>query len=302
MEFNTLVYLCKMGFKNMSRNRVYLGASVMTMSICIFLFGICFLAMSNGERMLKSVEDGMAVLVFFDEDITQKQIEEIGTKIRQRPEVTQTKYISGAQAWDTFQSKVFEEPLSLSEAEGQQNPLANSDNYQVQIRGIQYQKDFVSYVKTLEGVRKVTHSEAAAEVLTRLNKVIRAISMLSMGILALISILLINNTLAVSMEARKEKIKLMLLMGAQNAFVKVPYIMEGLVIGILGAGIPLLILLPTYWWGADQITAQLQLVQRGIQLLPVGAVFPQLSILAVLLSVGAGFISSLLTIHHHLKR
>lgn len=302
MEFNTFAYLCRMGFKNMRRNRVYLAASVITMSICIFLFGIFFLAMANVENMLKTAENEMAVLVFFDEDISQKQIEEIGNQIRQRQEVIKTTYVSADEAWESFQNKVIDGQNQEAEVEEtEQNPLAHSDNYQVYIRGIEHQKAFVDYIKTVDGVRKATHSEAAVEVLTIINKVISAATMLCMVILVLISVFLINNTLAVGMEARKEKIKVMLLMGAKNSFVKVPYIVEGLVIGILGSGIPLFFLLLTYRWGIERITGKLDILKKGVQFLPAGAVFPQLAIIAVLLGISVGFFGSLITIRRHLK-
>ncbi|WP_394925070.1 cell division protein FtsX [uncultured Robinsoniella sp.] len=301
MEFSTLSYLIKMGLKNIRRNKVYMIGSVVTMSICIFLFGIFFISMSNVESILKTAEDEMSILVFFQEGIEKNKIEEIGKQIRQQANVIETNYVSADAAWEEFQKKIFEDDETVADDYKDTNPLAQSDHYMVRISGIENQTGFVTYVKGLEGVRKVTHSETTVRLLSTANRVLAMLTAGCMLLLVLISLFLVNNTLAVGMESRKDKIKVMQLMGAKPSFIKVPFIVEGLFIGIFGTGIPLFVLFIVYEWVMENVNLTLGIFQKGIPFLSASSIFPVLTVIAGILGIGTGLFGSLFTIKRHLK-
>lgn len=301
MEFSTLSYLIKMGLKNIRRNKVYMIGSVVTMSICIFLFGIFFISLSNVESILKTAEDEMSILVFFQEGIEKNKIEEIGQQIRQQANVIETNYVSADAAWEEFQKKIFEDDETVADDYKDTNPLAESDHYMVRISGIENQTGFVTYVKGLEGVRKVTHSETTVRLLSTANRVLTMLTAGCMLLLVLISLFLVNNTLAVGMESRKDKIKVMQLMGAKPSFIKVPFIVEGLFIGIFGTGIPLFVLFIVYEWVMENVNLTLGIFQKGIPFLSASSIFPVLTVIAGILGIGTGLFGSLFTIKRHLK-
>lgn len=301
MEFSTLSYLIKMGLKNIRRNKVYMIGSVVTMSICIFLFGIFFISLSNVESILKTAEDEMSILVFFQEGIEKNKIEEIGKQIRQQENVIETNYVSADAAWEEFQNKIFEDDETVADDYKDTNPLAQSDHYKVRISGIENQTGFVTYVKGLEGVRKVTHSETTVRLLSTANRVLAMLTAGCMLLLVLISLFLVNNTLAVGMESRKDKIKVMQLMGAKPSFIKVPFIVEGLFIGIFGTGIPLFVLFIVYEWVMENVNLTLGIFQKGIPFLSASSIFPVLTVIAGILGIGTGLFGSLFTIKRHLK-
>lgn len=301
MEFSTLSYLIKMGLKNIRRNKVYMIGSVVTMSICIFLFGIFFISLSNVESILKTAEDEMSILVFFQEGIEKNKVEEIGQQIRQQENVIETNYVSADAAWEEFQNKIFEDDETVADDYKDTNPLAQSDHYKVRISGIENQTGFVTYVKGLEGVRKVTHSETTVRLLSTANRVLAMLTAGCMLLLVLISLFLVNNTLAVGMESRKDKIKVMQLMGAKPSFIKVPFIVEGLFIGIFGTGIPLFVLFIVYEWVMENVNLTLGIFQKGIPFLSASSIFPVLTVIAGILGIGTGLFGSLFTIKRHLK-
>lgn len=301
MEFSTLSYLIKMGLKNIRRNKVYMIGSVVTMSICIFLFGIFFISLSNVESILKTAEDEMSILVFFQEGIEKNKIEEIGQQIRQQENVIETNYVSADAAWEEFQNKIFEDDETVADDYKDTNPLAQSDHYKVRISGIENQTGFVTYIKGLEGVRKVTHSETTVRLLSTANRVLAMLTAGCMLLLVLISLFLVNNTLAVGMESRKDKIKVMQLMGAKPSFIKVPFIVEGLFIGIFGTGIPLFVLFIVYEWVMENVNLTLGIFQKGIPFLSASSIFPVLTVIAGILGIGTGLFGSLFTIKRHLK-
>ena len=154
MGIRTLLYLFRLGLKNLWHHRVYTAASVITMSACIFLFGLFYLAAANVDSMVKKTEQEVYVAVFFDEGILPERVEEIGNLIQSRPEVLRTVYVSADEAWSGFKEKYYENAEALDGIFETDNPLASSGNYQVYIDRIGSQEGFVEYVQSIEGVIK----------------------------------------------------------------------------------------------------------------------------------------------------
>ena len=179
----------KQGIKNIGRNKMFSLASIATMSACIFMFGLFFSIIINFQNIVKSAEEGVAITVLFDEGLEQSRIQEIGRLIKNRKEVSDIKYISGEEAWDDFKTKYFGESAELAEGFAD-NPLVNSDNYQVHMEDVEGQQALVEYVEGLEGVRKVNKSDTVAKTLSGANKLILYVSVAIIGILLAISIFL----------------------------------------------------------------------------------------------------------------
>lgn len=249
MGIRTLLYLFRLGLKNLWHHRVYTAASVITMSACIFLFGLFYLAAANVDSMVKKTEQEVYVAVFFDEGILPERVEEIGNLIQSRPEVLRTVYVSADEAWSGFKEKYYENAEALDGIFETDNPLASSGNYQVYIDRIGSQEGFVEYVQSIEGVRKTTHSADTVMALLKLRQGAARLIAGSAVLLVLISVLLIHNTLSVGIEAQKEKTRVMRLMGAREGFVKIPFMAEAVVMGAAGVVIPLILLMWLYRWG-----------------------------------------------------
>lgn len=249
MGIRTLLYLFRLGFRNLWRHRVYTAASVITMSACIFLFGLFYLAAANVDSAVKRTEQNVYVAVFFDEGIPPERVDEIGHLIQNRPEVLRTVYVSAEEAWSGFKEKYYDNAQVLDGIFEGDNPLAPSGNYQVYIDRIGSQEGFVEYVQSLEGVRKTTHSADTVMALMRLRQGAARLIAGSAVLLVLISVLLIHNTLSVGIEAQKEKTRVMRLMGAREGFVKIPFMAEAIVMGAAGVCIPLVLLFWLYRWG-----------------------------------------------------
>lgn len=288
MAFRTWLYLCRLGFKNLWHNKVYTAASVLTMAACIFLFGIFYIAVLNLDGVLQKTEEEVYVAVFFEETVAPERVEEIGGLIRKRPEVVRTVYTSADDAWEGFRNDYFKDGEVLDGIFDGDNLLAASNHYQVYIGGIEQQEGFVEYVKSLEGVRKVTHSADTVRALLRIKTVISRLIAGSAAILLLISILLIHNTLSVGIESQKGKTRVMRLMGAREEFISVPFLVEGLVMGLAGMCIPLFLLFAGYRWGLELVAAGLNLYGGAVSLLPPSEVFPKLTLASVFLGLATG--------------
>lgn len=276
MRARTCFYLLGLGIKNLWHHRVYSVASIITMSACIFLFGIFYLAAANVDSVVKKVERDVYVSVFFDGEVTPERVEEVGHLIQDRPEVLRTAYVSADEAWSGFKEDYYENSEALEGIFEGDNPLAASGNYQVFIDGAGQQEEFVNFAGGLEGVRKVTHSADTVRALQQIKATSSRLIIGSAVILVLISVLLIHNTLAVGIEAQKEKTKVMRLMGAREGFIKVPFLVEGIIMAVVGVCLPLGLLLAFYRWGMGLAAMGLGMYGNGAGLLSVAVVFPGL--------------------------
>ena len=320
MRISTVGYVGKQGVKSIWRNKMFSLASIATMSACIFLFGLFFSIVLNLQYIVKSAEEGVAITVFFDEDATDKQIKEIGKKLEARDEVSSVQYVSADDAWKSFQKDYFKDNESLADGFKNDTPLANSANYQVFMKTLksdnsdvtseitgdektlsETQKNLVSYAESLDGVRKVNRSDVVANTLTSVNKLVYYVSIVIIGILLAVSIFLISNTVTTGITVRREEIAIMKYIGAKDFVVRSPFVIEGLIIGLIGALIPLAVLYFAYGRVIGYIMDKFSILNNIIAFLPVQSVYKLLLPAGLLMGVGIGFLGSFFTVRKHLK-
>lgn len=290
----------KQGVKNIGRNKMFSLASIATMSACIFMFGLFFSIIINFQNIVKSAEEGVAITVFFDEGLEQARIDEIGEQLKDREEVLKVEYTSGEKAWEEFKTKYFGESAELAEGFAD-NPLVNSNNYQVYMKDVAGQKSLVKYAEGLEGVRQVNKSDTVAKTLSGANKLILYVSAAIIIILLAVSVFLISNTVTMGISIRREEIAIMKYIGAKDSFVRMPFIIEGLLIGLIGAVIPLGVLFFLYEKAIGYVLMKFEMLSNLLTFLPVTEVYRTLLPVGIALGIGIGFVGSFFTIRKHLK-
>ena len=301
MKISTCVYNVGQGMKNVWRNKMFSLASIATMSACIFLFGIFYSLGANFQSMVKTAEEGVAVTVFFDEGITDERIEEIGEEIGKRAEVASYNFVSADEAWETFQEEYFDGNEELAAGFADDNPLANSANYEIYLSDVSMQSTLVSFLEGLDGVRQVNQSEVAAETLTDINNAITIIFMGIIIILLAVSIFLISNTVHVGISVRKEEIAIMKLIGAKDAFVRQPFVVEGIFIGFVGSVIPIVLLYFMYGRVIAYVADEFNFLSSMVSFIPVDEIYKVLLPVSLILGIGIGWIGSRITLHKHLR-
>ena len=301
MRVSTIGYSMKQGVKNIGRNKMFSIASIATMAACIFLFGLFFSIVINFNYIVEKAEEGVAITVFFEEEATQEQKDAIGTALESADGVLEIKYVSAEEAWEKFQKDYFGDTPEAAEGFKNDNPLGNSDNYEVYMSEVEKQADVVSFAESLEGVRKVNKSDVVAKTLTSVNKLVSYVSIAIIGILLIVSIFLISNTVTMGVTVRREEIAIMKYIGAKDAFVRMPFVLEGVLIGLIGAVIPLVGLYFMYSKAIAYILEKFSLLNNIVDFLPVADVYQILLPVGLALGVGIGFIGSFFTIHKHLR-
>ena len=301
MRFNTIGYCFKQGFKNIWRNKLFSLASMATMAACIFMFGIFFCMVQNFQHFVREAEEGVAVTVLFDEGTTEDEILEIGQGLTKRDGVSEVVYVSADEAWKSYQEKYFEGNPEVAEAFVDDNPLANSSNLEIYMKDISKQDDLVTYIESLDKVRKVNRSDSVASMLTDFNRLVSYVSVAIIGLLLAVAIFLINNTVAIGISVRREEIGIMRLIGAKNSFIKAPFLIEGIVIGLVGAIFPLILLYFLYNKLITYVGTQFTGLSNVMDFLPASQLFQTLLPVGMALGVGIGFFGSIVTIQRHLK-
>ena len=283
---------------------MYSLASMATMAACIFMFGIFFCLVQNVNHIVKVAESGVAVTAFFDEGMTEMEIQEIGEKISTRREVTKMVYVSAEEAWEEYKNVYFSENPQLAEGFADDNPLANSAHYEIYVSDVELQDELVTYLESMKGeggIRKINQSEDIANMLSNFNVLVGYASVAIIGLLLAVSVFLISNTITIGISSRKEEIGIMKLIGATNTFTRTPFLIEGIVIGLVGAVVPMLVLFFGYKKLVAYLINEFNLLTGVLQFLPVTELFKTLVPVALILSVGIGFFGSFFTTRKHLR-
>ena len=283
---------------------MFSAASIATMTACIFLFGLFFSLLINFRYIVKNAEEGVAVTVLFDDGVDQATINSIGEQIKAYKGVTKVEYVSAEEAWDEWSKQYFGDTELESEmAEGfkNDNPLANSSSYSVYVDKIEHQDALVKYIEGLDGVREVNQLKGATQTLSSFNTLLTYISVAIILILLCVAVFLISNTVAIGIPIRKEEIGIMKLIGATNFFVRAPFLIEGMIIGLIGAIIPLVLLFVMYKKVIEYVLTKFSMLSSVVQFMSVTQVFEVLTPVALILGMGIGLFGSVITIRKHLR-
>ena len=309
MKISTLFYTIKQGFANIFRNKWYSLASIATISACLFLFGLFYCIVSNFQNILKTAEEGVSVTVFFHSDMdnceshvdgqipSEQRLEEIGQEIAKRAEVSEVQFQSADDAWATFGPDYFGEDY----AEGfPENPLAGEDTYEIFLSDVSMQDALVTWLQSIPEVRKVNYSEMTANTLNGLNLLIAYVSMGIIVILLAVSIFLISNTVAIGISVRSAEINIMKYIGATDFFVRAPFVLEGMLIGLIGAAVPLGLIYSLYNYALNYVINRFMVLSGFLNFLSVDEIFHFLIPVSLGVGVGIGFLGSIATVRKHL--
>lgn len=296
-----IFFLIGRGLRNIFKNPMTSFFSLLIMVTTIFLFCTSYATLINIRSVVRQAEDSVGITVFFDEGLSEAEIRRIGEGIGAREEVSRMVFTSAEDAWENFKQIYFKGNEDLADGFIDDNPLANSASYEVFLARLADQQDFVEYLESIEGVRKVNASNLLAEGLSNLGRIIEFVTMVVLVVLFIISVMLISNSVSVAIAMRKDEIHIMRYIGATNRFIRFPFILEGVILGLVGAAIPLAVV----WYFYDPVVHDLskRLMAFGtlLNFLKRGEVFKTLLPVALLLSIGIGIAGSIFSMRRHLK-
>ncbi|MCM1570176.1 MAG: permease-like cell division protein FtsX [Roseburia sp.] len=309
MKISTLFYTVKQGFANIWHNKLFSLASIATISACLFLFGLFYVVVANFQHIVKTAEEGVSVTVFFHSEMdkcnsheegqvpTKTRIEEIGKRIADRAEVAKVVFISDDEAWESFGPQLFGEDYNEGFPE---NPLEGWDSYEIFLSDVSMQSVLVNWLESMPEVRQVNYSELTANTLSGVNLLIAYVSLGIIVILLAVSIFLISNTVAIGISVRKEEINIMKYIGATDFFVRAPFVLEGMLIGLIGTCLPLALVYNIYNYALNYVVERFSMLSNYLNFLTVDTIFDFLLPVSLMVGVGIGFLGSISTVRKHL--
>ena len=297
-----MFYAIRQGFKNIGRNRLFSLASVGTITACLFIFGIFYCIVVNFQYMVHAAESNVGVTVFFDETVTEDKMLEVQRLIDAREEVSSTTYISADEAWENFKQDYFPDgDEGILAGLDQDNPLVDCASVQVYLADTSRQAELISYIEGLEGVSEVNASDIIADSFTNFSRLIGYVSLGIILILVFVAIFLISSTVMIGITVRKEAIAIMKYIGATDLFVRGPFIVEGMTIGLIGSVIPVAILRVLYPMVVDFVLEHFSILNRILTFMNVNDVFNILIPISLAIGLGIGFIGSYMTLRKHVR-
>lgn len=314
MKISTLLYTFRQGFVNIFRNKWYSLASIATISACLFLFGLFYAIVANFQSIVMKAEEGVSVTVFFHNEndkcasrgelhtaTTDQRLEEIGQMIANRVEVSEVIYISDDEAWANYVADNFKENAEDYLAGFPENPLEGEYSYEAFLSDVSMQAALVNWLYSIPEVRIVYYSELTASTLSGVNLLIAYVSVGIIVILLAVSIFLISNTVAIGISVRSTEINIMKYIGATDFFVRAPFVLEGIIIGLLGAAIPLGLIKALYNYVLAYIVERFEVLSSFLNFLTTEQVFGVLTPVSLLVGAGIGFMGSISTVRKHLQ-
>lgn len=298
----TFRYGLVQGMKNIWQNRLFSMAAIGTMVTCLFLLGLFYALVSNFQNMVYNAESSVGLTVFFDEGIEQKQIISIGEKIKACKTVEKVTYISAEKAWENFQKEMYGEEQDLQDTFGEENPLKDSASYEVYLSDVSNQESIIHFIEKIDGVRKVNGSSTVANGLSNFNILVAYVSATIIILLLFVSVFLISTAVATGIRVRKDEISIMQYIGATDSFVRMPFLVEGIMIGIVGAVIPLILLWMIYDKMIQFILTHFSVLAEWLTFVSPREEFRTLIPMSLIVGIGIGFLGSAMSVRKHLRK
>lgn len=293
MRISSIGYLIKEGVKNVWSNRMMSLASVGVLVSCLVLTGAAIMVSLNVKTVVNKVGENNVTTVYMEDNATEEVTIQAGKQMENLKNITEVTFFPKEEAIkdykDVLGDKVF------AEMEGDGNPLP--DAYKVTVNDLSKYDETVSEITKISGVATVSSQTDVADKLTSLNKLIQILSIAVVCALVIISLFIISNTIRMTMYARRFEISIMKSVGATNMFVRIPFLMEGIIIGAVSGIISLFGLMLAY----DLVIEAIQYV-IPFRPIPFSNVMLPIGIAFVVAGIIVGMVGGLISIGKYLKK
>ena len=294
MKKNNIGYLLREGFRGVFLHGFMSFAAVCVTVACLIIMGTFSLVLYNVHVMIVDLEKENQVLVYIDEDYSEAEAKSVGSRINLISNVHEAKFVSREQALDNFVGK-----QSDTTAFNGVDASILRDRYEVTVEDNSLLEQTVAEIEKIDGVAEVSAHYEIANGFQSLQKVLNIASMVIIIVLFVVSLFIISNTVKLAMYSRSEEIAIMKMVGATNSFIRLPFVVEGFILGMLGAVIAFFL----EWGLYDFLQAKIAVVDtlRLFQIVPFAEVIELVAVSYALTGFAVGVVGSLLSIRKFLK-
>lgn len=298
MKPSTIKYFIREGLSGLKKNLLMTMASMLAVAACISILSFSYCVGSNLQHMLEQMEDSIGISVFLSGDLTGEEIENMKGEIGKIDHVQDVQYISPADALDDLKKDWGADEDIFVGLDEENNPLSHS--FQISLDSIDHQSGVLKALEGVDGIDNIRHGQTETEVLLKARNIFSVASVIVMLLLGAISIMIIMNTIRISVVNRRIEINIMKYVGATDWFIRWPFIIEGIIIGVIGAVVPLIIGFPIYAKVTSAIFEYLPMI-KFVQFRLTGDVFGFLFPFGITFGIALGVIGSVTSIRKHLR-
>ena len=299
MRYSIFGYLIGEGFRNVLKNKKSTVASLIIMCATMFVFGIFFAVGENINHITQTIEKQQGMEVFIADEATDEQKDALYNKIKGLPYVNTVTRKSKEDALEYMKSMFKDKKELMSSYEGEGNPFKAS--FVVTLTDLSRAQDVRNEIETNEIVANITIRSDVIEALIKIADGIKVITSVILVILILISIFIITNTIKLTVHARRKEISIMKYVGATNGFIRWPFMVEGMIIGVISVLFSLVILGGSYNFITTKVEQALININLNIPLLTFNDLFNTLLIVYLVLGIGIGALGSGISMKKYLE-
>lgn len=242
-------------FRSVLRNFSLSIASIVCISITLIIVAVALLASFNVKNFTKEIKEDVTIVVFVDREVTEEGIIQIRSQLEQMPNIASIDYISKAQLKEEMQNSSNILGSTMEEWSAEENPL--KDTFKIKVKDIEEIASTATSIENVEGVNSVNYGETMINQFLSAFRVIEKGTILAVGLLILVTVFLIINTIKLTIFSRKREISIMRLVGASNIIIKMPFVVEGMILGVIGSIVPILIVIYGYYAAYQHFGGQL---------------------------------------------
>lgn len=301
MRISTFFYFIWQGIKNLFRNQFMSVATIAIVAATLFITSVFYILSVNINYGIRTLEQSVGFVIFFNEGTSEADILAFKALIESRTETKEVDYISPEQAWEKTKSEWFagkEDILSYFE----ENPLKNAASLTVKTNSIKEQSSLLGYIKDTSIIRTLRYPEEMADKIVRFDGFIRYVSVVMIGVLTTISIFLISLSIKVAFGNRQKEIRIMKNIGATNFYIKGPFVVEGLLLGVIGAAIPFGLIFFFYDKVISSLYNTFVLFDGNMPYMPLSEMVTIFAVFSFGIGIAIGLMGSIDTVNKSLKQ
>ena len=298
MKHSIIGYLLGEGFRNVFHNKKSSGASLAIMCATMLIFGLFFMIIENLNNAVATIESQQGMQVFIKEDTTDAQMTKLGEQIKQIDGVNTVRFVSKTEALNDWKEKL-KSQQALFATYDEDNPLPNS--YIVTLTDLKLNKQVQEEINKLDFVDDITNSNETIDGLVTIANGVKIVSSVIRTLLILISIFIISKTIKLTVHARRKEISIMKYVGATDSFIRWPFVVEGIIIGVIAAIISIAVLGLAYNLIVHLLSGNTVLNRMGMSLLSFSDMITLLIVVYLGLGSGIGAVGSTISMRKYLQ-
>ncbi len=298
LRYNVISYLIGEGIRNVFKQKKSTVASLMIMCAAMLIFGVFFTLGENINHIMTTIEKSQGIQVFIKNEATEDQVKEVGENLKKISGINTVEYVSKEEALQQMKEK-FEERKDLLSGYDEKNIFPES--YVVTLTDLNLTKEVKEQIQNIENVKRITSSDETISTLIKIGQKIRIATAVLLIMLIVISVFIISNTIKLTVHARRKEISIMKYVGATNSFIRWPFIVEGIIIGIVSGFISILIVGLSYNAISENVIKSDIVSKMNFSLVSFSDMFSLIIIVYMVLGIGIGIIGSSISMRKYLK-